>query len=135
MFFGSDLAPIVLRDLLLKYEKDKLIKLDPSYLKIEFSNYSLNKKSFINDNKYLTEEAVKLISNWFRTNRSEDLGFGIYKIDLIESVFVFQLYETSNGNAILSGYLLEDSFNARMFVSSITEETIIQRCNNLLKII
>lgn len=135
MFFGSDLAPIVLKEILLKYEKNKIIELDPQYLKIEFSNYFINKKNFTNDNKYITNESIKLISNWFRADRSEDLGFGIYKIDLMDSVFIFQLYETSNGNAILSGYLFEDSFNIRMFISSITEETIIQRCNNILKII
>lgn len=134
MIFGKDFSSI-LNDFIDKFCNQNNTIINKKKIKIEFKNYSIDMDNTILLDNIINEKSIITITRWFRTNKNESLGFGIYKIDLDEGLFIFQLQDSNNGSAILTGFLMEDTFETRLLIASITEETIIQKCQDILKII
>jgi len=82
----------------------------------------------------LTPDIEERIGYWMRHEKIE-LEDSIYTIEFFDNVFFCKLFEFSQGNAVLAGYVLEETASVRTFMSKFSEKRIKEKYEKILAII
>lgn len=82
------------------------------------------------------ETIVDRIEVWYSTDdkKNDEINDSIFKLEFDDKIYFFKVFDYSGGNAVLSGYCLEDSVSVRSFLSSLNEEKIKERYERILSL-
>lgn len=119
---------------ILKLIVDYFNKTKRNYSK-EFTSIRFENFKLIESNIELNEIQKENLEVWLRTSDKENIYSSVFKVELLDKVFLFKMFEFDKGNVILAGYSLNDSVSVRSFLASFNETKIQEKCEKILGII
>jgi hypothetical protein len=100
------------------------------FVAMRFEHFELKESNIT-----LTEIQKERVEVWLKSSDRDDLFNSIFKIELLDKVFLFKMFEFSEGDVIFAGYALEDSVSVRSFLASFNEMKIQEKYERILSII
>ena len=116
-----------LYDSLMKYANKKKININNFLATMKIKDFKVKEY-----NGNLDEESIKTIENWLKLDSKKILDDNTYKLDLVDKVFFFKYFEIQNGDGVITGYVIEDSFNIRIFFAHFSEQKIQEKYAELM---
>ena len=119
-----------LQKLIMDYFESKRKQCEKTYLGVKIIENHIQQSTI-----ELDKNAEERIINWLRIAYRKEFYHSIYKIDLHEKVYMFKIFEFDVEKLVLAGYLIKDSVNVRLFLSTLSENVIQERYERILAII
>jgi len=89
----------------------------------------------VESNIKVSVDTAEDITEWYKVfEEKEEISKAIFKVDSSDKVFLFKVFEFHEGEAVISGYVLEDSVRVRTFLASLSEIRIQEKYERIFNI-
>jgi len=83
----------------------------------------------------ISVEIAKDVSEWYKLfEEKEEISKAIFEVDSHDKVFLFKVFEFHEGEAVMSGYFLEDSAKVRTFLVSLSETRMKEKYEKIFNV-
>ncbi|MFW6281436.1 MAG: hypothetical protein ACOC1O_01405 [bacterium] len=89
-----------------------------------------------NEKENFPEDLKRKIEEWYNSNHKTVLKESIYKFEYKNMIFLLKIFKfKDNKDAVIAGYMLNDSLSVRTFLMTLSEKQIEERYEKIMNLL